>query len=68
MKFEYVDPGTPDRKYQVAKGEGEFINDTTYTEIVFESPKNMMRIRKYHFRKCDNKPDSMNVILRNIGR
>jgi hypothetical protein len=70
MKFEYVDGSSinSNSKYQVVQGDGELINDTTYTEIVFEQPNNVRRVRKYHYMKCTNKPDSMNVILRNIGR
>jgi hypothetical protein len=55
-------------KYQVYKLEGQFINSETFSLVTFEQPNNVRRENIYYFRKCTSKPDSMNVILRNIGK
>jgi hypothetical protein len=70
MEFNYINPSSINShsKYQVSSRLGSFLNDSTFTENVTNFPKRKSNYIYFHFRECLNKPDSNNVILKNIGR
>lgn len=56
-------------KYQIDNYEGQIINDTTFIIEKYIDYRDNIEIKKdtFYFKRCLNKPDSMNIILRNIG-
>lgn len=69
IDFQTIDPESINRnsKYQVKELRGELLNDSTFIQFNNELPGNVITIDTFYFRQCNNKPDSLNVILKNIG-
>jgi hypothetical protein len=57
------------RTYQIDNYEGIILNDTTFVIQKYIDYRNKVTIANdtFKFYECMSKPDSMNVILRNIG-
>ena len=68
LKIQTYDPGSLNSyiKYKVIEQWAEIVNDTTlhFFKGIDTKGKSSKLDRTFHFRHCENKPDSTNVLMR----
>jgi hypothetical protein len=69
LKVQTYDPHSMDKytKYKVMERWAEIVNDTTihFFKGIDTEGKSSSLNQTFHFRHCENKPDSTNVLMRN---
>ena len=68
LKVQTYDPGSLNysTKYRVVEQWAEIVNDTTihFFKYIDTGGKSSKLDRTFHFRHCENKPDSMNILMK----
>ena len=68
LKFELLDPRGKEKKYKLVKIEGRMITDSSLYVVDFLPTGNPNRRDTFIFETCIGKPDSLNIINRNIAK
>ncbi|MCB0645081.1 MAG: hypothetical protein KDC49_00355 [Saprospiraceae bacterium] len=68
LQFEMLDPRGPEKKYKLIRIEGKMISDSSLYVVDYLPTGNPDRRDTFIFHTCIGKPDSLNIINRNISK